>query len=288
MDSERGHNRKGLVCLNEFMGQVFFMYIVLVGGSTGSDAWGISGPLALFAVVNVFGGISGGHFNPAVTLGVYVREGKYAENFIFAILYIVSQIAGALCGMLLAYLVLRIEVDGEYTVPKDKVPLLLPSAITYKVIDSGNVDLIENFTTFYMEVVCTFIFVAFILHVTGSKTGGLDLGAWKVPAICLNLWALCSVDYYTAASFNPALAIGSTVFQYWLYPNNPNNVLTHYMMLYIAGAALGGICAGLWSHLHYTLFPEPEKEIEEHHIQQHHVVNEAHYYDESVKKNQMM
>ena len=114
MDNERGHSRKGLVCLNEFMGQVFFMYIVLVSGGTGSDPWGIAVPLALFAAINIFGGISGGHFNPAVTLGIYVREGKYAENFIFALLYIMAQISGALVGMLLAYLVLRIEVEGKY------------------------------------------------------------------------------------------------------------------------------------------------------------------------------
>ena len=130
MDSERGHNRKGLVMLNEFMGQVFFMYVVLVSAGTGSDAWGIVGPLALFAVINIFGGISGGHFNPAVTLGIYVREGEYAKNFVFTLLYIVSQISGALVGMLLAYLVLRIEVDGSYTVLPSEVPLLLPSEVS--------------------------------------------------------------------------------------------------------------------------------------------------------------
>ena len=286
MDNERGHSRKALVCLNEFMGQVFFMYIVLVSAGTGSDAWGITGPLALFAVVNIFGGISGGHFNPAVTLGIYVREGKYAENFIFALMYIFSQACGALVGMSLAYLVLRIEVDGKYTVPPSSVPLLLPSSITKEVIDSGNVELVENFTTFYMEVVCTFVFVALILHVTGSRTGGMDLGAWKVPAICLNLWALCSVDYFTAASFNPALALGSTVFQYWQYPNNPDNVLTHYMFIYMAGAALGGIIAGLWFHIHNGLFPEPEHE-DEHHL--HESVNEKVHQDDhhSYQKNTM-
>lgn len=73
----------------------------------------------------------------------------------------------------------------------------------------------ENWTTFYMEVICTFIFVLFILHATGKHTTGPDMGVWGVPAICLVLWGLCSVDYFTGASFNPALALGITFFQAW-------------------------------------------------------------------------
>jgi len=66
-----------------------------------------------------------------------------------------------------------------------------------------------------MEVICTFIFVLFILHATGKHTVGPDMGVWGVPAICLVLWGLCSVDYFTGASFNPALALGITFFQAW-------------------------------------------------------------------------
>lgn len=103
---------------------------------------------------------------------------------------------------------------------------------------------------------CTFVFVLFILHVTGKHTAGPDLGVWGVPAICLVLWGLCSVDWFTAASFNPALATGSTVFQtlYWTEGINPSNVLTHYAPMYIGGASLGGLCAGLYYNMHEKLF----------------------------------
>ena len=72
-----------------------------------------------------------------------------------------------------------------------------------------------------------------MIHVTMSQftciqpstsmehTIGPDLGVWGVPAICLVLWALCNVDSFTGASFNPALAIGSTFFQSWLFSVNP-------------------------------------------------------------------
>ena len=92
------------------------------------------------------------------------------------------------------------------------MPFLLPAAIDKEMIESGNIELVNNFSTFYMEMVCTFIFVLYILHVTGKHTGGDDIGAWKVPTICLVLWVVCHVDNVSGASFNPALAVGSTVF----------------------------------------------------------------------------
>ena len=114
MDSEKGDSRKLSVAFNEFMGQIFFQYIVLVGGVTGSDSWGISGPLALFVMINIFGGVSGGHFNPAVSLGIYTRSQEYGKNIGFLLLYLIAQFGGAIVGMFLAWLALRVQVEGEW------------------------------------------------------------------------------------------------------------------------------------------------------------------------------
>ena len=130
METEHGHSRKMLVCLNEFLGQVFFMYFVLVAGATGSDAWGITGPLALFAAINIFGGISGGHFNPAVTLGVFFRDLNLTKNFIFMCMIICSQLAGAFVGMLLGIIPIRQVINGEYVISESQVPLLLPTPVS--------------------------------------------------------------------------------------------------------------------------------------------------------------
>ena len=171
METDRGHDRKFLVCLFEFMGNIFFMYAATVSGGSGSDTWGIAGPLALFAIINIFGGVSGGHFNPAVTLGVYIREAKWAENFLFTIMIIASQILGSLVGGLLAYIVLRVQQNGEWTILDGNVPLHLPSTITAASIADGTFDMTsEYWTAGYMEVIVTFIFVFFILHVTGKHT----------------------------------------------------------------------------------------------------------------------
>ena len=128
------------------------------------------------------------------------------------------------------------------------------------MIDSGDVKLDENFTTFYMEMVCTFVFVLFILHVTGKHTGGDDIGAWKVPAICLNLATLCKINCVSGASYNPALATGLTVFQSWWYPTDPSGIMTHYLPIYISGALAGGIAAGMFFWFHETLFIKDDRE----------------------------
>ncbi len=119
-------------------------------------------------------------------------------------------------------------------------------------------------TTMYMQVICTFVFVAYILHVTGRKTSHGPSSVWILPGICIVLWALCSVDYFTNASFNPALAIAQTVFQYWWYPTNPQNVMTHYLLYYVGGAAIGGILAGIFYNFHETLFGEPVQVSDRH------------------------
>ena len=128
METPKGHDRKFLVCLYEGLGVMFFTYLVIVSSVTGSDSWGITGPLALFVAINIFGGVSGGHMNPAVTLGIYVREAKYAHNLMFMLMTIASQCAGAMVGMLFAAAATRLNTPDGSTVFVT-APLLVPSTV---------------------------------------------------------------------------------------------------------------------------------------------------------------
>ena len=103
----------------------------------------------------------------------------------------------------------------------------------------------QVWTTTYMEIASTFIFVLFILFVTGKRTQVSDLGTWGVPAICLTLWALTHVDYYTAASMNPAIALAQSLFQSFWFPTNTGAML-FYLPWYVLGASGGGVLAGLF------------------------------------------
>ncbi len=124
METPTGNQRKPLVALYELMGSALFVYMILV--STG-DA--IAVPLALFAMIIIFGGITGGHFNPAVTLGVYISEGdaeKFKTNLPMTVLVTISQLIGALLGMIIAAYTLSANINNEWTVPSHRVPILAP------------------------------------------------------------------------------------------------------------------------------------------------------------------
>ena len=109
MEMPQGSERKALVASRELFGTAIFIYMILV--STGDE---LAVPLALFSVILIFGGITGGHFNPAVTLGVYFNEGKYTENLVYCILIIMGQLVGALTGLGLATFTLSVKINGEY------------------------------------------------------------------------------------------------------------------------------------------------------------------------------
>lgn len=176
MEVQGGSQRKALVASYELIGTAIFVYMILV--STG-DALAV--PLALFTVIVIFGGITGGHFNPAVTLGVYLHEGKWKENAPFMMLIMTSQLVGSLVGMAISSLTLGYtNADGDFVVPAKRVPILAPSdpegEFDYDM--AGDHDgFSEDWQTLMTQIMCTFIFVAVILMIKGQGTAPSRDGA---------------------------------------------------------------------------------------------------------------
>jgi aquaporin Z len=75
--------------LVEFLGTMFLMYVILVTGN-----WVAIGA-ALGVAVLLGGKISGGSFNPAVTISLYAA-GKLSQTDIFP--YIIAEVLGALAA----------------------------------------------------------------------------------------------------------------------------------------------------------------------------------------------
>merc|ERR1719420_449667 len=65
----------------------------------------------VIAMIYAFGHISGAHFNPAITVAVWIRG---FITPIDAVIFIVVQLLGALCGAMLAWII------------TDKEPFLMP------------------------------------------------------------------------------------------------------------------------------------------------------------------
>ncbi|GMS80136.1 hypothetical protein PENTCL1PPCAC_2311, partial [Pristionchus entomophagus] len=87
-------------CIAEFVGCSLFVF-------AGTSQWaGVSGVvvpalshgLAIFILITSLGHISGGHFNPAVTLAVFLCGKMRAVT---AIAYVLCQLAGGVLGALL-------------------------------------------------------------------------------------------------------------------------------------------------------------------------------------------
>ena len=77
--------------------------------------------LLYLAIICFLGVISGGHFNPAVSLGVLIKEGKqrWKTNLKFFGLIVVAQALGAILGVMLVWLC-NIEYDTKVAAPNNK------------------------------------------------------------------------------------------------------------------------------------------------------------------------
>ena len=180
--------------------------------------------LTVVTGVYAFGPISGGHFNPAVSIGLWA-SGRFSRAMVPA--YIAAQLAGAIVAAGLLYVV----ASGG--------PAFDPSAgfasNGYGEYSPGGYSLAVAAIT---EVVMTFMFLLVILGATDRRApkdfAGLAIG------FALALIHLVSIPV-TNTSVNPARSTGPALFmggwalsQLWLFWAAP-----------IAGALLAGF---VWKH----------------------------------------
>jgi len=109
MEVLNGDKNKFAVLITEFFGTLFFSLAFNLQGNEGT----VMMPLVLYSLIIITGDISGGHMNPAVTVGVYIERKKYCKNFLFMVLIIIVQTVGALCAQLLGFLVRVTLNDSE-------------------------------------------------------------------------------------------------------------------------------------------------------------------------------
>ena len=83
----------------EFIGTAAIMYALMM--AKGQYTWSVS--IVTFCAMNLAWKVSGGHFNPAITVGMFVAE-KKCMNFVIALTMILGQFSGAFFGILLGYL----------------------------------------------------------------------------------------------------------------------------------------------------------------------------------------
>jgi aquaporin Z len=169
--------------LAEFIGTFFL--VLTIGCTVINGGSGVIAPLAIGSalMVMIFAGgqISGGHYNPAVTLGVWLR-GKCETKDVAP--YMIFQIMGAL----LAALVVKFLKGGAAVAPAH--PATIPALLA--------------------EFLFTFALVYVVLNVATAK--GTSGNSFYGLAIGFTVLAgAFSVGSISGGVFNPAVAVGISV-----------------------------------------------------------------------------
>ena len=177
---------------------VFFITSVVVlfvstGTSTsfGTDmaVVGFVQGLALFGVICMFGAVSGGHFNPAVTLAAWLIK---KISLIDGVIYILAQLSGAVLGALLT-----------------KALLLDEGRATHYGAGSISGLLSGNIAGAAVEAIGVFALVMVILAVVFSKKSMKD---WGPLAIGTTFVFIVMVGGpLTGACYNPARWFGAAL-----------------------------------------------------------------------------
>jgi aquaporin Z len=164
--------------------------------------------LTVLTMVYAVGHISGGHFNPAVSVGLW-SGGRFAARDIGP--YIVVQLLGAFAGAGVLYLIASGKTGFDVVASGF-------AANGYGAHSPGGYSMAAGFIA---EVVLTFFFLLVILGATSKRApagfAGIAIG------LCLTLIHLISIPV-TNTSVNPARSTGPALFvggwavgQLWLF-----------------------------------------------------------------------
>ncbi len=194
--------------LVEFIGTFFL--VTTIGSCVIDPGAGAMAPLAIGSVLMVMiyagGHVSGGHFNPAVTLAVFLR-GKCPAKDVPG--YMIAQVGGAAVAAGLV-LFLKNSPTGAVT-PKDLDPLRALIA----------------------EFIFTFALCYVVLNVATSKntSGNSNYGLAIGFTVLAGAYSVGSIS---GGAFNPAVAVGITL----MGLSSPANIL-----VFLVGNFAGGAVA---------------------------------------------
>jgi MIP family channel proteins len=172
--------------------------------------------LGLFVAIQFAGVVSGGHFNPAVTIAALVDKRIDVAN---AVIYIVAQVAGGIA----AALVLGAIFDQQ----------------TVQSVITAPGDGITDIEALVLETLFTAVFLAVILTVTRRTAAH---AAFVIPAALVVIhFALVP---FTGSSVNPARSIGPALV----------GGDTTSLWIYLVGPVVGGLIG--WAVYRYFTPPE--------------------------------
>jgi glycerol uptake facilitator protein len=222
----------------EFIGTLMLtMFITLAVSLTTKAALGYTDYLAiafvhafvLMMLVASLGAVSGGHFNPAVTVTMWVLRKTPSRD---AVVYLFVQCLGGIAGAGITYLALKNEgKDANY--------------------GAGAVSQFLNgstFSGFALEAIGTFTLVFAIMGVAVSVKAHKSWAPWVIGA-ALGLAVIC-IGPLTGANFNPARSLGPAIFGDFF------GGFGRWFVIYTLGPIVGAVLAGT---LYQFVFIDPDE-----------------------------
>ena len=231
--------------LAEFIGTFSFVFIgagaaAVVGsgaGLPGITAVAFAHGLAIMAFAFAYGSVSGGHMNPAVTIGVLAAGAMGVGE---AIGYVISQLIGGVAGALLLKSVLGGAATG----------LGMPALAHGLVLGATTVTVTPE-AGYMIEAVLGFFLVTVVLSTAVAGRAGSLAPLAIGMTLTLNI---IMGGALTGAAFNPARALGPMV-----ATGNFNDAWP-YLTAPIVGAIVGAILhTGLARLAHERMAAEPDR-----------------------------
>jgi MIP family channel proteins len=210
-------NRIAPKLLAEFIGTFAFVFIgagaaAVVGGGAGLNgvtAVALAHGLAIMVFAFAYGPVSGGHMNPAVTIGVLAAGAMSVGE---AVGYMISQFLGGVAGALL----LRIVLGGAAT------GLGMPALAHGLALGATTVTITPE-AGFMIEALLGFFLVTVVLNTAVAGRAG------NLAPLAIGMTLTLNIIMggpLTGAPFNPARALGPMVAtgnfsDAWLYLTAP-------------------------------------------------------------------
>ena len=201
------------IFLGEFIGSSFLVMVIVGSGIMAENltndnalrltANTLATGAGLFVLITAFANISGAHFNPFVSLAMFLRKKINAK---LLIIYIPAQILGCLLGVMLANVFFEHDILELSTKNRD------------------------GFHIFLSEIIATFGLI-FIIFAT-LKDGKITIAASVATYIMAGYWFTSSTSFA-----NPAVAIARTFTDSFTginYLNTPVYILAEFLGALIA------------------------------------------------------
>jgi len=215
----------------EFVGT--FTLIFIGGGAgivSGQDivAVALANGLAIGIMVTNLGHISGGHFNPAITLGFVATQ---RIRMRLALIYWLMQFAGAVAASLLLW----------WIFPKEAIaPARLGAPLLHPSVGSG--------AGMALEAIMTFFLVLVVFATAVDERGAFRAVAGFGIGLVVTMDILTGGPL-TGAAINPARAFG---------PQLVYNVWESYTWIYYVGPCVGAVLAAV---LYELLYLQPKMRL---------------------------